>query len=834
MERRVKQFLRFSFSLMLAISCLTFFRGTPINVKAIDLCYEADIRLVPSEGVYTIDSALDMYDLACIVNNDTFVDGSRVELATDVDMSDISERRWIPIGKSTNPFVGEFDGNGYTISNLAITKAIHYNQMHEGVFLMVSAGLFGSVLDSNISDVTLDSISIDLDADDISVVTDQMYFVGLLASATNETVISDVSINNSSVSLNNVVSGLGMSVFKVAGAVAYSNYTTMHNVDVKADVEINNTDRNIPLAVYVGGLSGNSHKTSISNSNFAGNIDVTTFHNDLYVGGLSGSNDFIDYPNGVAFEVDNTHHNNTVSGAITVDGITDENYDSYIGGLFGRGMNFASNYNLSTINLMTSSFSYHSNQGGLIGKADYVDIYRNKYEGTMNISENRYLYAGGLVGHLVSNSSIIESFSKGTLSSKSIAFVLGGLVGVLGDDREKRLIQEPESLLVRDVYSRMNISLTAHETAPDIDDPLYTGGLVGGSVSDIALIHKGYFAGTINEDVFEASTDVLINYLPNRVYDVSDEYVDVYYDKELTIEASEYSDGNTSSEMKTKTTFTNFDFSDVWVRTNYYNDGYPELRWGRYLVSFIPSNGTTIPDQLAFKATKPANPTKEGFDFIGWRTASSSENFVFDTPLSSDVELIGYYLTNLEVLVEGSTELEPEVSNLENAVDYSEEDRQQAILTKIVLTILDTFEPDEETLVNDYLATLDEEYENLLFIDISLFKVVGETETKVTTANEKLIITFVLPLEYREKEFIFMHIHDGVVKPIVYEYNVETFEVTFESQDFSSHVLAAEEDEETIVDTSDDPNYTPWIFLGAGAIVVGFSLIKRKPKEKKE
>lgn len=193
----------------------------------------------------------------------------------------------------------------------------------------------------------------------------------------------------------------------------------------------------------------------------------------------------------------------------------------------------------------------------------------------------------------------------------------------------------------------------------------------------------------------------------------------------------------------------------------------------------------------------------------------------------------GHYL-----LVEDSILLKPEVSNLENAVSYTEVDPQQAILTKLVLTVLENYDPDEETLVKNYLAMLDKQYDKLFFIDVALYKIVGETQNRVNTANEKLMITFVLPLEYREQPFIFMHIHDGVVKPIMYEYSAEALEVSFESQEFSSHVLAAEqqpiddpEDEAMIVNTSDDPNYIPWVLLGAGAIVVGFSLIKRKPKK---
>ncbi len=73
---------------------------------------------------YLINDKYHMYNLAWLQNTGKFVDKDGnpekyyFELSSNVDMGDL----WLPpIGTDTQPFIGEFDGNGYTISNLKVT-----------------------------------------------------------------------------------------------------------------------------------------------------------------------------------------------------------------------------------------------------------------------------------------------------------------------------------------------------------------------------------------------------------------------------------------------------------------------------------------------------------------------------------------------------------------------------------------------------------------------------------------------------------------------------------------------------------------------------------------
>lgn len=76
-----------------------------------------------------IDSAADLAGLAQLVNSGNTFEGKKVTLVADIDLDD---KVWTPIGTSSNPFKGTFEGSGKTISNLLINdKELDY------------AGLFG-------------------------------------------------------------------------------------------------------------------------------------------------------------------------------------------------------------------------------------------------------------------------------------------------------------------------------------------------------------------------------------------------------------------------------------------------------------------------------------------------------------------------------------------------------------------------------------------------------------------------------------------------------------------------------------------------------------------
>ncbi|WP_198673064.1 MBG domain-containing protein, partial [Algoriphagus litoralis] len=169
--------------------------------------------------------------------------------------------------------------------------------------------------------------------------------------------------------------------------------------------------------------------------------------------------------------------------------------------------------------------------GGFLG-----ELYGGKIENSYaNVSISGLQSIGGLVGYFYSYDSEISvqrSFAKGTVSGQSY---LGGLIG------------QSNRVILQDVYSEVEVTGTVN----------YIGG-ISGTGSTIQLTNAyvtnlvsgpGEYTGVI---LGRNSSSVLTN---------------VFWDKETSgIEESLAGGlGKTTAEMKTQSTFTDWDFDDVWA-----------------------------------------------------------------------------------------------------------------------------------------------------------------------------------------------------------------------------------------------------------------------------
>ena len=94
---------------------------------------------------YVISTAQELLNFASLVNEgSTSIKGI---LAGDIDMSG---KTWIPIGTSSKPFKGVFDGNGYTVSNLIMADNNNYEY----------AGFFGYAKNATIKNVTVNKVTL--------------------------------------------------------------------------------------------------------------------------------------------------------------------------------------------------------------------------------------------------------------------------------------------------------------------------------------------------------------------------------------------------------------------------------------------------------------------------------------------------------------------------------------------------------------------------------------------------------------------------------------------------------------------------------------------------
>ncbi len=314
---------------------------------------------------------------------------------------------------------------------------------------------------------------------------------------------------------------------------------------IKSNSQINNIyleDVNVTGNTYVGGLSGRLRDSTASGSYVSGSVSGS----GGYVGGLFG---YSDYYSGIT----DSNTNVSVSGTTRVGGLIGSFNDSelsycnsegsvlgssdYVGGLIGYNSNSDVNYSSSSSNA-ESTGDY---VGGLAGY-NYYDaiIYSGYAEGYVS-GVNR---VGGLVGNNSGSSFIKKSYSTGDVYGTGER--VGGLVGYNSNSE------------IYNSYSASDVSGTINQV----------GGLVGYNYYN-AVISNSYSVGVVSGTG---------SYVGGLVGDSSSsDEISSYWDTQTSGQStSAGGTGKTTSEMKTQTTFTGWDFTDVWNITE--STTYPYLR----------------------------------------------------------------------------------------------------------------------------------------------------------------------------------------------------------------------------------------------------------------
>lgn len=169
--------------------------------------------------VFYIGNASELKELASLVNGSAVIEerlhqtvdfaGKTVRLTDDIDLTGVE---WVPIGKSnTYPFMGNFDGDGHTVSGLMISgNALNYH------------GLFGYVIgQSNTSRSVISNIKIK----DCNIIAGGNYIGGVAGYA------SYAKFENITVSNTNV-SGIDC----IGGVVGWMSYTSVERCSVDSNV----------------------------------------------------------------------------------------------------------------------------------------------------------------------------------------------------------------------------------------------------------------------------------------------------------------------------------------------------------------------------------------------------------------------------------------------------------------------------------------------------------------------------------------------------------------------------------------------------------------------
>ena len=619
------------------IKCLVFvfvmsqFYGVSISVNAYkscdDLVYDTDT------SAYQISSVTDLQAMACFVNSeDPDYTSATYHLMNDLDLTTVD---WIPIGNTLAPFSGTFDGKDHTISHLSISALKNVGATINDSTIL-EAGLFGTLSGAHIQDLNFSDIDISLRTNillsDVDA-TNTTSYIGILAAKTSKSTIENIEIISSSISISNP-STLDDALVNnaetfVGGLIGLMESTELSKVNVETDLSVIYTGDDTQI-FNTGGVIGSAKSSTIDDSHIEGTITFTGNNintGSIYVGGLIGISD--------SMEVSNTSVESTLLVGVDSEG-------SSVGGVIGWS-NLESHYD--NINFLGSIDAVAQAAGGLIGimfsnlaeseSMSHVSGLSTSLSSITNSSAmgeiKGPMMVGGVIGGLIGSLDITKTFFEGNLSG----YISGGILGWM-QDASMMISQSYSSgtikvnqfaggiygfnlgkLTLIDVYSTMDIiEVNSNMGLLDRSKEGFIGGIGGCTISSIDEYTNVYYAGEMVYDESYFFADPLFNYI-NETGPLKIE--GVYFDHDLLPIDSLYGTPKTTIEMKLQSTFTEYDFEEVWLRLDEFNDGYPILLMSVDKLTYDDGSETSfsyVPHGILIE--KPEDPTKPDFIFEGW------------------------------------------------------------------------------------------------------------------------------------------------------------------------------------------------------------------------
>ena len=257
---------------------------------------------------------------------------------------DLGGAKWTPIGTSDDPFIGEFDGQGYAISNFKITTGRQY------------VGLFGH------NKGVIKNLGVENFTVNVSYYNGNVYAGGLVG-------------YNSGGILNSYATGEVSATAPSSESYAYAGGLVGYNsggiLNSYATGEVSATATANYSYAYAGGLVG-YNSGDITNSYATGDVSATAYRS-AYAGGLVGYN--------YAGSILNSYATGDVSATSSS---TSTNSSAYAGGLVGRNSG-----------IITNSYA----AGNVSATADYTSTDSSAYAGGLvgaggSSITNCYRYSG--------------------------------------------------------------------------------------------------------------------------------------------------------------------------------------------------------------------------------------------------------------------------------------------------------------------------------------------------------------------------------------------------------------------------------------------------------
>ena len=222
---------------------------------------------------YYVATAEGLAQVADEINAGTF-EGT-VELTGDIDLAELMTRsavtsNWVPVGTPEKPFSGTFDGNGFSIKNLALVET----EAKEGKAYI---GFFGYAKDATIKNVTFENVYINIPCLDID--HSQGHIGAVAGSLEGKSLIENVTVKGD-ITVYATQNANGASRVAVVAGGNSSGDVTMKNVHVIA-----NEGSSLIANNNTGALAGQLQGKMVF-ENCSSNIDVTV--NKFFAGGLVG------------------------------------------------------------------------------------------------------------------------------------------------------------------------------------------------------------------------------------------------------------------------------------------------------------------------------------------------------------------------------------------------------------------------------------------------------------------------------------------------------------------------------------------------------------------
>ena len=279
----------------------------------------------------------------------------------------------------------------------------------------------------------------------------------------------------------------------------------------------------------------------------------------------------------------------------------------------------------------------------------------------------------------------------------------------------------------------------------------------------------------------------------------------------MSVYASSYSAGKTYDNanggiLTVKKPFKNADDENQTIATGEYKRGTPDgitiIPANAHLVTFDTDGAGDVAAQVVADgacAQKPTDPSKNGFRFVGWRLVTngemSAEDFDFSTSITTDTTLKAFYIDLNEhngdryeiQTLDGAPEIDSD--NMADAVSktLTQEELDAEYYLLLVSSPLTDVPAGDKTALEGQAGALGATPGT--WFDVSLYKVRGQEQTKLSKAGTPVRIQMTVPESLRKdgRTFYLLRCHDGKATLAAQGTGAT---LTWETDEFSTYVLA--------------------------------------------